>query len=48
MNCKNPWNREFLTENFTKQFLNKEYKDHREKILSVIEKSSITCYYENY
>ena len=39
MNCKNPWNREFLTENFTKQFLNKEYKDHRENTLCDREKA---------
>jgi len=39
MNCKNPWDREFLTENFTKVFITKEYKNHRENTLCDREKA---------
>ena len=41
MNCQHPWNREFLVNNFTKIFINKEYKKHREDILYDREKSFI-------
>ena len=33
MNCKHPWDREFLINNFTKVFINKDYKKHREDTL---------------
>lgn len=33
MSCKTAWQREFLQENFDKNFINKEYKKHRENIL---------------
>ena len=39
MNCKNHWDREFLTENFTKVFITKEYKNHRENTLCDREKA---------
>ena len=38
MNCKNLWNREFLTEHCTKTFCNGPYRKHREKILLEREK----------
>ena len=38
MNCKNLWNREFLSNTCTKNFINKEYKAHREKVLMEREK----------
>ena len=41
MNCQHPWNREFLVNNFTKVFINKEYKNHREDMLFEREKSLI-------
>ena len=41
MNCKHPWNREFMCSNFTKAFVNKEYKECREKILFDREKALI-------
>jgi hypothetical protein len=34
MHCKEPWSREFIYKNFTKTFLTKDYKTHRELILS--------------
>lgn len=33
MNCKIEWNREFMSGNFEKVFINKEYKEHRETLL---------------
>jgi hypothetical protein len=33
MGCYKEWSREFLHENFTQSFINKEYKKHREDIL---------------
>lgn len=33
MNCKREWNRQILSEYFTSTFLNKTYKNHRQKIL---------------
>ena len=39
MNCKVIWNREFLDNNFTKTFLQNDYKRHRENIL--IEKQKL-------
>jgi len=39
MNCKNPWDRNFLTQKFTKKFINVEYKKHRENILCEREKA---------
>ena len=39
MSCKNPWDREFLMDNFTKVFVNKDYKKHRENILIDREKA---------
>lgn len=33
MNCKKPWNQEFLVSNFKKVFVDKEYKDHLKNCL---------------
>jgi hypothetical protein len=33
MECKTPWNRKFMYENFTATFLTKTYKKHREDVL---------------
>ena len=33
MECKVVWNREFITNNFEKTFVNKDYKQHREEVL---------------
>tara|TARA_B110000259_G_scaffold187621_1_gene242549 strand:+ start:17008 stop:18576 length:1569 start_codon:yes stop_codon:yes gene_type:complete len=41
MNCQHPWNRSFLVENFTKSFINKEYKEYRENMLLDREKALI-------
>lgn len=41
MNCKHSWDREFLINNFTKVFINKEYKKHREDTLFDREKALI-------
>ena len=39
MNCKKPWNRETLTNNFGKTFIVKEYKEKRENNLFETEKA---------
>jgi predicted transcriptional regulator len=39
MNCKNVWNREFLCNNFTKTFINNDYRDYRQKLLLDKEKA---------
>ena len=39
MSCKHPWDREFMISNFTRVFINKEYKNHREKTLCEKEKA---------
>lgn len=39
MNCKKIWNREFLCNNFTKAFINKDYRDYREQLLLDKEKA---------
>ena len=39
MNCKKVWNREFLCNNFTKSFINNDYKDYRQKLLLDKEKA---------
>lgn len=39
MNCKKPWNRETLCENFGKTFVDKEYKQKRERDLFETEKA---------
>ena len=41
MNCKHHWNREFMYDNFTKSFVNKEYKEYRESVLFDREKALI-------
>jgi hypothetical protein len=41
MNCKVGWTREFLDNNFTKVFLNKDYKLHRQNILFDRERSML-------
>tara|TARA_B110000093_G_scaffold181592_1_gene226051 strand:+ start:232 stop:1797 length:1566 start_codon:yes stop_codon:yes gene_type:complete len=41
MNCQHPWARDFLVENFTKLFINTDYKKHREEMLFQKEKSLI-------
>ncbi len=41
MNCNHPWDREFLVNNFTKVFINKQYRAHREDMLFQREKSLI-------
>ena len=33
MSCKTPWNREFLALNFSKAFISRDYKSHREQVL---------------
>jgi len=33
MNCNHEWNNQFLINSFTKSFMNKEYKKHREQFL---------------
>ena len=33
MDCGKTWNREFLVDNFTYSFVNKEYKKHRENVI---------------
>lgn len=39
MNCKKVWNREFLCNNFTKSFINNDYRDYRQKLLLDKEKA---------
>ena len=39
MNCKKVWNREFLCNNFTKTFINNDYRDYRQKLLLDKEKA---------
>lgn len=39
MNCKKPWNRKFLTEQFDKKFINKTLKQCREELLFDREKA---------
>ena len=39
MNCKKPWNREILTQNFGKTFMTKKYKSKRENDLYETEKA---------
>jgi len=39
MNCKKLWNREFLCNNFTKTFINNDYRDYRQKLLLDKEKA---------
>ena len=39
MSCKDIWDREFMINNFTKSFINKEYKKHRENTLCEREKA---------
>ena len=34
MNCKNPWDTEFIVENLNKSFVYNEYKEHRKKLLT--------------
>lgn len=41
MNCKHTWTRDFLVQNFTKIFINKDYRKHREEMLFEREKSFI-------
>jgi len=33
MSCRTPWNREFLSLNFSKAFISRDYKSHREQVL---------------
>lgn len=33
MHCSKDWNRDFMSNNFTQKFMNKEYKNHRENVL---------------
>jgi hypothetical protein len=39
MNCKKVWNREFLCNNFTKTFINNDYRDYRQQLLLDKEKA---------
>lgn len=39
MNCKIPWNSEFITENFTKKFFNEDLAEHRANVLFENEKA---------
>ena len=39
MNCHKEWNREFLCNNFSKNFLDKRFKDHRKNVLFDREKA---------
>jgi hypothetical protein len=39
MNCHKEWNREFLSKNFAKVFLEKRFKDHRKNVLFDREKA---------
>jgi hypothetical protein len=39
MNCKKVWNREFLCNNFTKAFINNDYRDYRQQLLLDKEKA---------
>lgn len=39
MNCKKVWNREFLFNNFTKTFINNDYRDYRQQLLLDKEKA---------
>ena len=39
MNCKKVWNREFLCNNFTKSFINNDYRDYRQQLLLDKEKA---------
>lgn len=39
MNCRTGWTREFLFDNFTNKFVNKDYKNHREVVLFERERS---------
>ena len=41
MNCKHVWGIDFLTDNFTKTFINNEYKRHRGTIIYEREKSML-------
>lgn len=41
MNCKKPWNREFLINEFTYTFVNTEYKKHLENVILEREKSKL-------
>ena len=41
MSCRNGWDIEFLTSNFSKKFITKDYKTHRENILFDREKSML-------
>lgn len=41
MNCKTPWNMEFLYENLTRSFINGEYRKHKTNLMIEIEKSKI-------
>lgn len=44
MNCNEPWSREFLRDNMTKKFIQKEYKNHLQKIYFEQEISTISKY----
>ena len=39
MNCKVPWNSEFITDNFTKKFFNEDLAEHRGNVLFENEKA---------
>lgn len=41
MNCRVGWNREFLDNNFTKTFINNDYKKHRQNMLFDRERSML-------
>lgn len=41
MNCKTPWNMEFLYENLTRSFVNGDYRKHKTNLMIEIEKSKI-------
>ena len=41
MSCKAEWDRDFMASHFTKTFVNKEYKQHREKVLFDRERSML-------
>jgi len=41
MNCKTPWNMEFLYENLSRSFVNGDYRKHKTNLMIEIEKSKI-------
>lgn len=47
MNCKVPWNSEFITENFTKKFFNEDLAEHRANVLFENEKAHMPATQEH-